>query len=118
MQRMLKRLIDTLGEELTLVRVVNGAYNTSTGTIATTETTYTVKGYLSEYMLEQVPQESTILGSRRLYLSAFDTSYVSLPEPKAGDIIRKTGEDAARVVSTQIITSGEDVVCYICQVQE
>lgn len=118
MQRMLKRLIDTLGEELTLVVITQGAYNTSTGKIATSETLYTVRGYLSEYMLEEVPQESAILGSRRLYLSAFDTSYTELPEPKAGDVIRKSGEDAARIVSTQIITSGEDVVCYICKIKE
>jgi len=118
MQRMLKRLIDSLGEELTLAVVTQGAYNTSTGGISTTEVTYTVKGYLSEYMLDQVPQGSAVLGSRRLYLSAFDTSYVALPEPKAGDIIRKTDEDDARIKNTQIITSGEDVVCYICHLEE
>ena len=110
-------LVNEFGQAVTLRKVAVGAYDPSAGTVGSTTTDYSVKAYMAQYTLTELTVDTIVRGDRKALLSAFDTSGVSLPSPDEGDLLVGVG-DTVRVISTQTIYSGADVVCYICQVRE
>ena len=110
-------LVNEFGQAVTLRKVSSGSYDPDTGTAGSTSTDYSVKAYMAQYTLTELTVDTIVRGDRKALLSAFDTSGVSLPSPDEGDLLVGVG-DTSRVISTQTIYSGDDVVCYICQVRE
>jgi len=114
----MKRMVDRLGQQVTLRKVAYGAYNVATGTVgSTTNTDYTAKAYVADYNLSELDQDNVVFGDRKVVLTAFDTSGNALPEPDAEDFIIGAG-DSVKVVSVQKIYHANSLVCYICQVRE
>jgi len=111
-------LITQFGQEVTLRKVSYGAYDPTTGTVAsTTNTDYTARCYMSDYNLTEIDNDSVVMGDRKALLPSLDTSGGSLPEPDVGDKIVGFG-DTVGVISTQKIYHADTLVCYICQVRE
>ena len=110
-------LVNEFGQAATLRKVTSGSYDPDTGTAGSTTVDYSVKTYMAQYTLLELTVDTIVRGDRKALLSAFDTSGVSLPSPDEGDLLVGVG-DTVRVISTQTIYSGDNVVCYICQVRE
>jgi hypothetical protein len=110
-------LVQEFGQQVTLRKVVTGAYNPSTGTAGNTTTDYSVKSYMAQFTLSELTLDTVVRGDRKALLSAYDTSGVPIPAPDESDLLVGVG-DTVRVVATQTIYSGDSVVCYICQVRE
>lgn len=112
-----RTLLNDLGEEVTFKSYTAGTYDPTAGTNTRSSTDYTVKGYFSNYKLQDLDGDSVTLGDRKFYCTALDTDYSAIPEPKAGDVFSGVGDDV-RVVSVQKIKAGTQVICYLCQVRE
>ena len=111
-------LIKEFGQTVILRKVTTGSYDPSTGsTSSPTEADYSVKSYMAQFTLTELSLDTVVRGDRKALLSAYDTSGVLIPAPDESDLLVGAG-DTVRVVATQTIYSGEDVVCYICQVRE
>ncbi len=111
-------LINQFGQQATLRKPLYGSYDPTTGTVgSTTNTDYTVKCYMADFSLNEVNNDSILMGDRKALLPARDTSGTDLPEPDAEDFIIGFG-DTVKVVSTQKIYHADTLVCYICQVRE
>lgn len=114
----IKQLIDDLGRQVTINFKTIGGYDPTTGSISgTTSSTRVAKAYLANYKLQDFDGDSVVFGDRKVYLSAYDTSYSLLPEPKVGDEIVNVA-DKTRIIAVQKVYQGAQVVCYICQVRE
>ena len=115
----LRFLLDTHGKDLTLTLVsAGGTYNPSTGGITgKTTTAYTVKGFFYNYSVDEMQSSSVVYGDRKLVLGIYDTSYVAIPVPTVGGTLSGEG-DTVNIVSVDKIMSGNNPVCYICQVRE
>jgi hypothetical protein len=114
----LKAMIDRYGVEVTLVKPAYGAYDPATGTVSsTTNTNYTAKCYFADYNLNELGNDSIVMGDRKAVFPYLDTSGNTLPEPDAEDSITGFG-DAVKIVSVRKLYSGSSLVCYICQVRE
>lgn len=113
----LKELIDKYGKEITFKSQVRGSYDPSTSSNTNTTTNYTVKGYFHNYNLRDIDGTKVLAGDRRLVIPTEDTSGTSIPEPDNDDSF--TGEgDEVTVKGVTKIMSGDNLVCYICQVRE
>lgn len=115
--RTVRKLLDDLGQQATLKTYTEGTYNPSTGTLTRSNTTYTVKVYPASYKLEDIDGTNVVLGDKKIYLSARDTSFSTIPTPEVGDEIVGLG-DAAKIVRVQEIYSQGELMCYICQTRE
>lgn len=113
----LLRLINQHGKNLTYVSKSAATYNPVTGSSSTTDTTRTVKGYFYSYSLGDVNGSSIVTGDRNLVLSNVDASGATLIAPKKNDTFSSEG-DTVVVVNVERILSGNNVMCYICQVRE
>lgn len=113
----MRGLIREFGRTATLRKVTAGSYSPSTGTVSSTTTDYSVKAYMAEYKLTELTVDNIVRGDRRAVMSAYDTSGATLPSPDEGDLFVGIG-DTVRVVSVQTLYSGDNIVCYICQVRE
>lgn len=113
----LKALIDDHGKSLTYASKGSPTYDTSTGTVTSSDTSYTVTGYFYNYNLGDFNGDSVVLGDRRVVIPTVDTSNSSITSPKSGDTFSGQG-DKVTVVGVQTILSGDNTMCYICQVRE
>ena len=110
-------LLNEFGKATTFRQINTSTYDPSTGSSTKSSTDYSVKSYMAQYTLTELTVDSIVRGDRKALLSAFDTSGSAIPAPDEGDLLVGVG-DTVRVVSVQTIYSGENVVCYICQVRE
>ena len=111
-------LLNRYGTEVTLSKPTYGAYDPTTGTVVSTTTnTYTVQCYFANYEMSEIGSDSVVLGDRKAYLPATDTSGDALPKPDMEDTISGLG-DRVRIVRVQELYSGDQLICYICQVRE
>jgi hypothetical protein len=111
-------LINKEGTQVTLVKPVYGAYDPATGTVSsTTNTSYTVKCYFANYMLDEIDDSSIVHGDRRALIPYVDTSNNTLPEPDTEDTISGVG-GTVKIKRVQKLFSGDTLICYICQVRE
>ena len=113
----LLNMIREHGKNLTYTKKGSATYDPTTGDTTSSSTTATVKGYFYNYRVEDITGSNILLGDRRLVIPTTDTSSVTITAPSKGDTF--TGEgDVVVVVSVQRIMSGDNPVCYICQVRE
>lgn len=110
-------LLEEFGREATLRKVASGSYDSRTGTVSSTTTDYSVRVYTAEYKLTELTTDNIVRGDRKALMSVYDTSGSNIPVPDEGDLIVGV-DDTVRVVSVQILNSGDNTVCYICQVRE
>jgi hypothetical protein len=110
-------LINQFGQDVTFRKVEVGAYDPATGSAGSTSVDYPIKSYMAQYTLTELTLDNIMRGDRKAAMPAFDTSGVPIPTPDESDLLVGAG-DAVRIVSTQTIYSGDNVVCYICQVRE
>lgn len=111
-------LLNRFGTEVTLSKPSYGAYDPATGTVSTTSTaTYTVQCYFANYDLSESNNDSVVMGDRKAYLPARDTSGNTIPAPDLEDTIIGLG-DSVKVLGVQELYSSGELVCYICQVRE
>lgn len=115
----LRHLIDTHGKTLTLTQVTtSGSYDPTTGGISGgSNTDYTIKGYFYNYSLEEMQSSSISYGDRKLALGLYDTVNSLIPVPTVGSKVVGEG-DQVNIVGVDKIMSGDNAVCYICQVRE
>ena len=113
----IRRLIREFGRTVTLRKVTAGDYDTSTSTVSSTPTDYSIKSHMAEYKLTEITPDNVVRGDRRALIPTKDTSGTTIPTPDEGDLILGAG-DTVRIVSVRIIYSGDEVACYICQVRE
>jgi len=103
---------------MTLRKPSYGSYDPATGTHSTSSTeAYTVLCYFGDYSLAEMNNDNIVMGDRKAYLPATDTSGVALPAPDAEDTISGLG-DTVKVVNVQELYSQNNLICYICQVRE
>ena len=113
----LRQLIKEHGIALTLRKQAAGAYNNDTGTVTTTNTDYTVRGYFYDYTPDMVDGNSILRGDRRVVLDCKLTNGTNTPEPDATDQIIGLG-DTVNIVKVMEIKSGANTMCYLLQVRE
>lgn len=114
------RLLATHGYDLVLRREVQGAYDASTGTVATTNTDQYVRGFFKNSRRDRIDDRLTERGNRTLYLDNKQTTgnALTLP-PKTGDLVIEDAEDDGVVLTVvQKIRSGDTIIGYICEVSE
>ena len=113
----MKYLIEDFGQTATFRKVTVGAYSPSTGSVSNTTQDYSIKAYMSQYTLSELNADNILRGDRKALIPSYDINGASLPSPDEGDLVLGVG-DTSRVVASQTLYSGEQVVCYICQVRE
>lgn len=113
----LKRLIDKYGKDLTYNSFTVGTYVPGSSSVTKTTETYTVKGYFFNYNLKDIDGTKILVGDRQLLISIVDTSGDTIPEPDNNDTFAGQG-DLVNVKGVTKIMSGDNPVCYICQVRE
>lgn len=113
----LRQLINEHGIALTLRKRAAGAYNDTTGTVTTTNTDYTVRGYFYDYTPDMIDSNSILRGDRRVVLDSKLTNGSATPEPDATDQIIGLG-DTVNIVKVMEIKSGSATMCYQLQVRE
>jgi hypothetical protein len=118
LSRNLQTLIDRRGQEATLVKLTYGSYDPTTGTNSSSSTTnYTVNVYFGEYTLEELANDSILMGDRKAVFPPNDTSGNAIPEPDEEDYITGVG-DRVIIKSVRKVYNADTLVCYICQVRE
>ena len=72
------RLLTAFGKDLVITRVVNGAYNTATGALASTTTNHTVKGQAFDYEDRHIASSGGLIasGDRMVLVSPVGMSFV------------------------------------------
>lgn len=110
-------LMNSFGQALTLTTKASATYDVTTGTVSSTDTPHTVKGYFYNYDLSDMDANSIRFGDRKLALSSKDTSGTTIPKPLEGDEVSGEG-DKVVIVSTREVMSEGSPICYICQVRE
>jgi hypothetical protein len=112
-------LIRQNGQNTTFVsRTAEGTYDPATGSNSSgVNTSYIVTGYFYNYTLEEIDGTDIVRGDRKLLLSTNDTLGNAIPEPITGDSFTGVG-DTVVVMRTSKIFSGDQVMCYYCQVRE
>jgi hypothetical protein len=113
----LRQLIRENGISLTLRKRAAGAYNNDTGTVTTTNTDYTVRGYFYDYTPDMIDGNSILRGDRRVVLDCKLVNESNTPEPDATDQIIGLG-DTVNIVKVMEIKSGSATMCYLLQVRE
>ena len=113
----LRQLIKEHGIALTLRKRAASAYDNDTGTVTTTNTDYTVRGYFYDYTPDMIDGNSILRGDRRVVLDCKLTNGTNTPEPDATDQIIGLG-DTVNIVKVMEIKSGSATMCYLLQVRE
>lgn len=111
------RLLVRFGQAVTLTHTEPGAYSPG-GTIATTTTTQSGTGAVTEWDSRQIDGALIKVGDRRLLLSPLNTSGAALTPPILGDTVT----DAAGVVYTlvaplKIMAPAGTVTLYDCNLR-
>ncbi len=96
------------GTQATFRRIVTGAYNTTTGTAATTETDVSIGGVLTEYLAEEL-DDTVQLGDRKFVIDGGElaanptTEDVVLIDSKIHRIkrVRPAGSEISQLFATQ-----------------
>lgn len=118
LSRNVQSLVNRRGQTATLRKKSSGTYDPAAGSLGSvTDTDYTIKAYFADYMMDEVNNESILMGDRKVLVAAKDTSGSPIPEPDNEDEIRGVG-DTVVIKSVQSIYNGSTLVCYICQVRE
>lgn len=112
----LKHMLNSKGQTATYTKVEEGTYDPSTGSVTNTSTIYTVKAYFAQFSLSET--DSITSGSRSVLVGITDTNGDTIPEPTTNDTLTGVLGDVSTITSTQKIYSGNNVVCYICGVEE
>lgn len=113
----LRQMIKEHGIALTLRKRAAGAYNVAAGTVTTTNTDYTVRGYFYDYTPDMIDGNSILRGDRRVVLDNKLTNGSATPEPDATDQVIGLG-DTVNIVKVMEIKSGSGTMCYLLQVRE
>lgn len=110
-------LVNSFGQDLTLISKSNSSYDTTTGKVSTPEEDIPVKGYFSDYKTQDMDAINIRYGDRKLLLSSRNLLGNTYPKPQEGDSV--TGQEGeVFVVCTQEILSQGSTICYICQVRQ
>jgi len=118
MSQNVKFLLSQYGSEVTLRKPSYGSYDPTTGSVgSTTNTDYTILCYFADYALSEVDNDNVVMGDRKAYFPAKDSSGSTIPKPDAEDQIIGFG-DTVKIVRVQELFSADTLVCYICQVRE
>lgn len=105
------RLLTKYGKTCTLTHAVQGAYNTATGTQATTTTAYTIKAYLDQPNRQELAGGQVVQGDE---VAMFAASGLAI-EPAVNDTI--TVDSKARTVKmVNRVWSGAQVALWRCGV--
>lgn len=110
-------LLEMMGQQMTLKDVTQGSYDPSTGSYSNTSTDITLSGYVADYSLSEINNESIVIGDRKVILATVDTSGASIPTPKVGDKVTGVAKEV-KIVSVRTIYEGTAPAVYICQVRQ
>lgn len=108
----LAKLTNRHGKTLTLTKQTTaGTYDPASGTFSGgADTEYTIKGYF--YTSKVGTLGEVAYGSRMVAISG------SVPfTPTQGDYLAGSGDDV-RIGSVRSISSGDNVIVYLCEVEE
>lgn len=104
------RLINDIGDSLTLRKVTEGTYDPSTGAVSGQTTADTsVKGMLLNYKDYQFSDSQIQRGDRKIVLRASDAV-----SPQIGDLV-VDGSVQYKIVDVSQIEESGDIVVYVCQ---
>lgn len=108
-----KALLTKYGKPYTYKRITNSAYNTATGAVTKTTTTYTIKGQAFDYSVNEIDRSGGLIktGDMKVYAPA-----VMLPfDPNsATDKITIAGIDWSIINSNKVV---DEQVLLILQVR-
>ena len=106
-----QNLVDRYGATVIFTRVVEGAYDTTTGAAATTTTTASVKGVLDNYIGVQM-QFGVEIGDKRIWVAGAALNFV----PQPGDTVTADGATWVVVKADKVNPDG-NVYLYDVQVR-
>ena len=111
----LLKLVEEYGEDLTLRKNSNAAYNPATGTSSSTGTDYTFVGYFFSNSLGLLNGEVNIRrGSKNCAIPALGFT----PTPNDGDQIIDGSGNKYNVLTVKTIYSNGSAVVHVCEVDE
>lgn len=105
-------LLTRFGTTLTLKKQVDGSY-TPGGTIATTTTSYSVKGVILDYDERQREGGLVMAGDRKVIVSAKNLAYTPVQE----DLITISGEDWKIISVKTLSPDGSTAIIHELQVR-
>lgn len=115
---MARQLLKHHGTIVNLVKVNEGNYDVSSGTLTSgTSSSYPVKAYVGKYTPDQIDNQNILGGDARLIMSPVLEDGNATPAVDSTDKITGFG-DTKRVVSATTVLSGSNVLFYILQVRE
>ncbi len=111
-------LIERKGAVVTVTYRAEAAYDTATGTAATSTTTETAYGVLLPYStgLRNMPGSTIEAGHQQLMLAALDTDGDTLTKPRPNDRATIGGEVFDIVEVTAISPDNTGAIYYDCKV--
>lgn len=109
-----QRLMDRFGQAMTLRRVVNSAYDTSTGTVTQATTDYAVNGVVQAYKESRVDGSIIRRGDKQVIVAGNALTFA--PDPDT-DRLLIGGVDHA-VVNVEEENPGGLALVYTLQVRE
>lgn len=113
----LRALINEHGVVVTVTNIATGAYNQTTGVVATTRTSYLVKAYFFNHDPTVAEFNTIVTGERRVVLSDILVNGSVTPAINAGDEISGFG-DTVEVTRSSKITSTQANMCQMLYVKE
>jgi len=102
-------VVSEFGFSATLTRQTGDTYDPNTGTVSTTESTFSVTAVFAGYVKEDEVGDGVERGDRKIYVSALDST-----APLEGDKISGGGEDAKIVRVWDVLRSDSGTSLYVC----
>lgn len=113
------KLLKTAGQELTLTRVIEGAYDTATSSAATTTSTQTGIGAIFDRGDKDIDGTLIRVGDKQLILSPLNSDGVAITAPQLGDTVTTAAVDRYTVEEPlKELNPGGTVVAYDCNLRK
>lgn len=114
----IRKLLSDHGKEITLQGYGASTYDPETGTNTRSEDTpIKVIGYFFNYSKEEISYSTISANSRKLIFFPEDTSGNAVSKPNIGTHVESDTDTAVSISEVVSVSSGEDVLYYICRVE-
>lgn len=111
-----QKLLSSFGQDVTVKRIITGTYDTATGSVSNTETTYTAKAVLLDY--KRLDAGNGLAGLIQINDKKLLVSPVGLTvAPDANDLVTINSE-VWNVVNVKAIKPASIVVLYELQIRK
>lgn len=112
MQDAAQKIIDDIGKDVTLRRVTQGAFNTTTGALSSTTSDETVQALFLNFRNSQVDGSQIKMGDRKIVIAAQNVT-----KPETDDLVISNSK-TFRIIQVIEVEENDKNLIYTCQARE